>query len=293
MLFNKDDLSFTKFNNNSVLLTSSANLRNKFFKISERKTPSNKFGHMFNKRTSIGELSGIFGKSVVFGKSFNMSQFDSQCRRTMNSSYLNKTVEINPEAETVKDDEEEFINNFKGKIPLSLINNIDPEKDFDKLKNVYKDLQESYDEFFKADYNTSELKNKVKNLLKDYERAKVERDNISAQLYETKKRLELNQQKINSEINTDDILKKNISNLEPNNSKGPTIEQQINDIKDQISKIKSDNQKFFEDYDYVSDTYNSFLLENKRLKNEVNKLDEQIKQTLLEKNRYHTFLKNS
>ena len=90
-----------------------------------------------------------------------MSQIDYQNRRTMNTSYLNKTMEVNPFGE-VKDDEEEFINNFKGKIPLTLINKIDPEKDFKNLKDVYKNLQEAYDEYYKADYTVNEIKTKMK-----------------------------------------------------------------------------------------------------------------------------------
>lgn len=294
-MYNWDDniCKTPRLSNNSVLLVQPTSLTNKFFRMSEKSYKNNNINRRkqptFTKRASVGDLSGIFGKSAA-----NISLMDIHGRKTMNvtnttsTSFLNKTIiEKNPFGE-VKEEEENleanFDKNFKDKIPYEIIKKITPEEDFDTVKAKSTKLQNVYEEYLKSIYTVNQIKEKMKILMRDYERAKKERDVINAKFYEVKKQCELKKERMTTEIKEDDILNQSVC-LDDNENHGPSLAEQIYEIEGQISKIKDENRNFIEEYDNLSEIYNNNKIQNNKLKSSINMLDLRIKQALLEKNK--------
>lgn len=297
-MYNWDDniCKSSRLSNNSVLLVPPTSLTNKFFRISEKHSKnSNNIRRKqptFTKRASIGDLSGIFGKSAA-----NMSVFEYNGRKTVNvtntssTSFFNKTlIDNNPFAEVKVEEKEEedletnFNKNFKGKIPFEIIKKLTPEESCDIIKAKSTKLQNVYEEYLKSIYTVNQIKEKMKNLMADYERAKKERDILNAKFYEVKKQWELKKEKMTTEIKGDDILNQSVC-LDDVPNHGPSLEEQIYEIEGQISKIKDENRNFYEEYDNLSEIYSNNKIQNSKLKESISILDLKIKQALQEKNK--------
>ena len=239
-----EELSFNRLSNKSLIDTgSSFSTKDRFLRMSERgnHTSRRKIEHHYAKKSSGLDFSSFMGSG---GKSMNMSQMDNRYRNTMSASVImTKPIveeEVNPfddkdDIENNKKEIEEFVNNFKGKIPLSLIENIDSENSFNKLKNSYKKAENAYDDNFKAKCIHNELNSKMKKLMADLDRAKAERDQINNQLYETKKSFNQKRERINTETMTDKDFKETIEYVETTSNSKPSLDEQIEQMGKNVS----------------------------------------------------------
>ncbi|MCQ2820707.1 MAG: hypothetical protein MJ252_25880 [archaeon] len=280
------ELNYSNYdNNNSMIVKSSENLTKRFLMMSEKGNHTNRNKNHFFKRISTEGSGGL-------GKSFNMSQIDSPTFKKSISTYrMDKRNSSTNPFEQVRDDEKEFKKNFKGKIPLSIIKNIEADTEFNKLKDIYKGMQDSYDENYKAKIICGELNNKMKKLMTDLDRAKAEKEKINDLLYETRKNYDINKERLVTESMCDVDFRETLEYVETAGNSGNSVEDQIESLENEISKLKVENKVFYEDYDTLCEIYKNNRIQNQKLENEIKSLDGKITKALTEKNNLEQKLK--
>ena len=179
-------------------------------------------------------------------------------------------------------------------IPQYIFNSIDLNKQIIQYNNCLNDLNDNVEEYYKSYQELDEIEKNKETLEKELKEAKEARTKVMDVVYQLKREIEnksvlqndnLNMTTIGNYQNSNNFnIMNNNQNTFKNNINGNDLAQNIEKYEDLILKIKMENQGFLEEYDNLNDELKKNTELNKKLKNSLHNIEQNIQNALKEKN---------
>ena len=179
-------------------------------------------------------------------------------------------------------------------IPQYIFNSIDLNKQTIQYNNCLNDLNDNVEEYYKSYLELDDIEKNKETLEKELKEAKDARNKVMNVVYQLKNEIE-NKSILQSENNLN--MTTFGGNFQPNNTfsimngnqntfrnNGNDLAQNIEKYEDQILKIKMENQSFLEEYDNLNDDLKKNIELNKKLKNSLSTIEQNIQAAVKEKN---------
>ncbi len=188
-------------------------------------------------------------------------------------------------------------------IPQYIFNSIDLNKQIIQYNNCLNDLNDNVEEYYKSYQELDEIEKNKETLEKELKEAKEARTKVMDVVYQLKREIEnksvlqndnLNMTTIGNYQNSNNFnIMNNNQNTFKNNINGNDLAQNIEKYEDLILKIKMENQGFLEEYDNLNDELKKNTELNKKLKNSLHNIEQNIQNALKEKNNLRNIIQKN
>ena len=188
-------------------------------------------------------------------------------------------------------------------IPQYIFNSIDLNKQIIQYNNCLNDLNDNVEEYYKSYQELDEIEKNKETLEKELKEAKDARTKVMDVVYQLKREIEnksvlqndnLNMTTIGNYQNSNNFnIMNNNQNTFKNNINGNDLAQNIEKYEDLILKIKMENQGFLEEYDNLNDELKKNTELNKKLKNSLHNIEQNIQNALKEKNNLRNIIQKN
>ena len=188
-------------------------------------------------------------------------------------------------------------------IPQYIFNSIDLNKQIIQYNNCLNDLNDNVEEYYKSYQELDEIEKNKETLEKELKEAKDARTKVMDVVYQLKREIEnksvlqndnLNMTTIGNYQNSNNFnIMNNNQNTFKNNINGNDLAQNIEKYEDLILKIKMENQGFLEEYDNLNDELKKNNELNKKLKNSLRTIEQNIQNALKEKNNLRNIIQKN
>ena len=188
-------------------------------------------------------------------------------------------------------------------IPQYIFNSIDLNKQIIQYNNCLNDLNDNVEEYYKSYQELEEIEKNKETLEKELKEAKEARTKVMDVVYQLKREIEnksvlqndnLNMTTIGNYQNSNNFnIMNNNQNTFKNNINGNDLAQNIEKYEDLILKIKMENQGFLEEYDNLNDELKKNTELNKKLKNSLHNIEQNIQNALKEKNNLRNIIQKN
>ena len=188
-------------------------------------------------------------------------------------------------------------------IPQYIFNSIDLNKQTIQYNNCLNDLNDNVEEYYKSYLELDEIEKNKETLEKELKEAKDARSKVMDDIYQLKREIEnksvlqndnLNMTTIGNYQNSNNFnIMNNNQNTFKNNINGNDLAQNIEKYEDLILKIKMENQGFLEEYDNLNDELKKNTELNKKLKNSLHNIEQNIQNALKEKNNLRNIIQKN
>ena len=188
-------------------------------------------------------------------------------------------------------------------IPQYIFNSIDLNKQTIQYNNCLNDLNDNVEEYYKSYQELDEIEKNKETLEKELKEAKDARTKVMDVVYQLKREIEnksvlqndnLNMTTIGNYQNSNNFnIMNNNQNTFKNNINGNDLAQNIEKYEDLILKIKMENQGFLEEYDNLNDELKKNTELNKKLKNSLHNIEQNIQNALKEKNNLRNIIQKN
>ena len=188
-------------------------------------------------------------------------------------------------------------------IPQYIFNSIDLNKQIIQYNNCLNDLNDNVEEYYKSYQELDEIEKNKETLEKELKEAKEARTKVMDVVYQLKREIEnksvlqndnLNMTTIGNYQNSNNFnIMHNNQNTFKNNINGNDLAQNIEKYEDLILKIKMENQGFLEEYDNLNDELKKNTELNKKLKNSLHNIEQNIQNALKEKNNLRNIIQKN
>ena len=188
-------------------------------------------------------------------------------------------------------------------IPQYIFNSIDLNKQIIQYNNCLNDLNDNVEEYYKSYLELDEIEKNKETLEKELKEAKDARSKVMDDIYQLKREIEnksvlqndnLNMTTIGNYQNSNNFnIMNNNQNTFKNNINGNDLAQNIEKYEDLILKIKMENQGFLEEYDLLNDELKKNNELNKKLKNSLRTIEQNIQSALKEKNNLRNLMQKN
>ena len=187
-------------------------------------------------------------------------------------------------------------------IPQYIFNSIDLNKQTIQYNNCLNDLNDNVEEYYKSYLELDEIEKNKETLEKELKEAKDARSKVMDVIYQLKREIDnksvlqtdnLNMTTIGSNYQNSNNFNIMNNNQNTYNVNGNDLAQNIEKYEDLILKIKMENQGFLEEYDLLNDELKKNNELNKKLKNSLRTIEQNIQSALKEKNNLRNLMQKN